>query len=117
VLKAAPTSSDPVQPDTVWVGTIQQGGRALHTTIRITGRIKSNITGHIHFKGRAGAGRLSFEGTVTDGRIISWITDRLEGEVTFPGLYIGRIENDTIEGEWRVPSWKQYDRFSVKLVK
>jgi hypothetical protein len=111
------TDSDPVQPNTVWEGIIKQDDQDYPTTIYIKERLRNNIKGEIHFIGQMGVGQLSFEGTVTDGRTVSWITDRIRGNVTFPGLYTGKVENNMITGEWRVPRWNQYDRFSVKLKK
>jgi hypothetical protein len=106
---------DPVQPKTVWKGEIHQEGEVFPTTIYVNDRDKDRIKGEIHFKTQGGLCQLTFQGNVIDGRTVAWITDKKEGEVTFPGLYIGKIDGSSITGVWQVPSAQQYDRFSVKL--
>ena len=69
----------------------------------------------MHFKFGGELCQLTFQGNVVDGRTVVWITDKKAGNVTFPGLYIGKVEGKTISGTWQVPSANQYDRFSVKL--
>lgn len=59
---------------------------------------------------------LSFQGgerIVAGERIVVWITDRQSGNVTFPGLYIGQVNGDTLSGTWEVPSVGQFDTFEV----
>ena len=47
------------------------------------------------------------------GEVIAWITDKKKGPVTYPGLYVGRIDGDRIAGTWQVPSARQHDEFSL----
>jgi hypothetical protein len=107
---------DPLRADTVWKGEIHQGTEVLTTTIYIKERDKDRIRGEIHFKSpRGNLAKLTFQGNVVDGRTVAWITDKKEGNVTYPGLYIGTIKEKTLSGVWQVPSDGQYDTFSVEL--
>jgi hypothetical protein len=111
----AADDKDPVQPMTVWKGAIRQDNEVFPTTIYFNSRVKDRIKGEVHFKSGGDLHKLTFDGNVVDGRTVVWITDRKEGDVTFPGLYIGKVKGKTISGTWQVPSAKQYDRFTVKL--
>jgi len=111
----AADDKDPVQPKTVWKGEIRQDNEVFPTTIYFNSRVKDRIKGEVHFKRDGDLQKLTFEGNVVDGRTVVWITDKKEGDVTFPGLYIGKVKGKTISGTWQVPSAKQYDRFAVKL--
>lgn len=61
--------------------------------------------------GRTGV--LTFEGMIV-GDQVSWITDKKRGDVTFPGLYVGTLKEDSLTGIWRVPSFGQRDKFELK---
>jgi hypothetical protein len=112
----ADDEKDPVQPKTVWKGEIRQEGEDFPATIYINGRDNERIKGEVHFQDWHGDEcKLTFHGNVVDRQTVVWITDKKEGNGTFPGLYIGKVKGDTISGTWQVPSAKQYDRFSVKL--
>jgi hypothetical protein len=107
---------NPLQANTVWKGEIRQRTKVFPTTIYINERNNEHIRGEIHFKTERGLYKLTFQGNVVEGRTVAWITDKKEGLVTFPGLYIGTIKGKSIAGVWQVPSAGQYDTFSVKLV-
>jgi hypothetical protein len=106
---------DPLRADTVWKGEIRQGTETFPTTIFIQQRDKDRIRGEIHFKTESGLNKLTFQGNVVEGRTVAWITDKKEGNVTYPGLYTGTIKGKTLSGNWQVPSAGQYDTFAVKL--
>ena len=106
---------DPLAANTVWKGEIRQGTEVFPTTIYIKERDKDRIRGEIHFKTDRGVNKLTFQGNVVEGRTVAWITDKKEGTVTFPGLYIGTLKGKSLSGVWQVPSAGQYDTFSVKL--
>lgn len=105
-----------LQPDTVWKGEIDQGNGSFPTTIYIQHREKDRIKGEIDFQTTNGLNKLAFQGNVIGGDTVVWITDKLAGNVTYPGLYIGKIDGNRISGTWQVPSVGQYDQFSVSLV-
>jgi hypothetical protein len=111
----ADNENSPIQPNTVWKGEIRQDRDAFPAAIYFQSRDKDRIKGEVHFTFQGDTCKLTFEGNVVDGRTVVWITDKKEGNVTFPGLYIGKVEGKTITGTWQVPSAKQYDRFSVTL--
>jgi hypothetical protein len=105
--------------NTSWKGEIQihQGGVVLPTTISFEERDGDRIKGEIRWTSLGKSSALSFQGNIVDGSRVVWITDKKEGDVTYPGLYIGKIEGDSISGTWQVPSAGQYGRFQVKLTK
>lgn len=106
--------ADALQQGTIWQGSIHQGADAFPTTISITGRTGERITGEIQFSvGDGAANVLTFQGNVVDAGTVTWITDRKAGNVTYPGLYIGKVAGNRISGVWQVPSAGQYDRFDV----
>ena len=70
------------------------------------GAIITEVTFSLH-----GLGLFTFEGVVV-GRHLAFVTDRRRGSVSFPGLYIGQIEKQTIHGWWQVPSCSQEGEFS-----
>lgn len=109
--------TDALTVGSVWKGEIRQGNSAFPTTIYIRGREKVRIHGEIHFRVGAEVNKLVFQGDIVDGRTVAWITDKLEGNVTFPGLYIGTLKGSSLSGTWQVPSVGQYDTFAVKLEK
>ena len=111
----AADDKDPVQPKSVWKGEIRQEGQVFPAAIFINERDEDRIKGEVNFKFNGELCKLTFQGNVVDGHTVVWITDKKEGNVTFPGLYIGKIEGRTLSGTWQVPGAKQYDRFSVKL--
>jgi hypothetical protein len=104
-----------VQAKTVWKGEIRQDGEVFPATVYINDRDKGRIKGEVHFESNGELHKLTFQGNVVDRQTVVWITDKKEGNVTSPGLYIGKVEGKTISGVWQVPSANQYDRFSVKL--
>jgi hypothetical protein len=108
--------SDLIQPNTVWKGQIEHGAEIFPTAIFIQQRNRDRVTGEIHFGWGQRLNKLTFQGNIVDGNIIVWITNKKEGNVTFPGLYIGKINGNRISGSWQVPSANQYDRFSVVLL-
>ncbi|HUS24609.1 MAG TPA: hypothetical protein VM369_06650 [Candidatus Binatia bacterium] len=114
-LAGAALAADPLQPNSVWRGEIRQGSAAFATTIYIKARDQDRVRGEIHFKVGDAVNKLTFQGDVIEGRTVAWITDRKEGAVTYPGLYVGTLSENTLSGTWQVPSAKQYDRFTVKL--
>lgn len=99
----------------MWKGEIRQGTEVFPTTIYINERNKDRIRGEVHFTSDDQLNKLTFHGNVIEGGKVAWITDKKEGSVTFPGLYIGTIKGKTLSGVWQVPSADQYDIFSVKL--
>ena len=111
----AADEKDLVQPKTVWKGEIRQDGDVFPATIYINERDKERIKGEVHFKADGELFKLTFQGNVVGRDTVVWITDKKEGNVTFPGLYIGKVQGKTISGSWQVPSAMQYDRFSVTL--
>jgi hypothetical protein len=107
---------DLLQPDTIWKGEILQGGAAFATTIFIQNRESDRIKGEIDFEVEHEFYKLTFQGNVIGDDLVVWITDKLSGNVTYPGLYIGKVVGNQISGTWQVPSAGQYDQFSVSLV-
>src|SRR5262245_38166826 len=108
-------AKDPLQAKSVWRGEIRQDAEVFPTIIFIHQRDKDRIKGEIQFTSDGELHKLTFEGNVLEGGKVAWITDKKEGSVTFPGLYIGTIKGKTLSGVWQVPSAGQYDTFSVKL--
>jgi hypothetical protein len=108
-------NSDLIQSRTIWKGKIQQGAEIFPATIFIQARNGDRLKGEIHFGAMSNPNKLTFQGNVIDSKTVVWITDKKEGNVTFPGLYIGKINGSSIKGVWQVPSANQYDLFSVKL--
>jgi len=106
---------DVLKARTVWKGEIRQGSGAFPATMYIHERDGDRIRGEIHFTSRDELCKLTFQGNVIEGGKVAWITDKKEGSVTFPGLYVGTIKGTTLSGVWQVPSAGQYDTFSVKL--
>jgi uncharacterized protein (TIGR02996 family) len=60
-------------------------------------------------------GKFSFAGAVLCGRLLAFVTDRLEGPVMTPGLYLARREGDALEGTWRVPLYRDQGTFRLTL--
>lgn len=113
--EARAAEKGPVQPKTVWKGEIRQDGAVFPATVYINERDQERITGEVHFTAGGELCKLTLQGNVVDEKTVVWITDKKEGNVTSPGLYIGKVDGKTISGTWQVPSANQYDRFSVKL--
>jgi hypothetical protein len=111
----AGNGKDSFQAQTVWKGEIRQDGQIFPTMIYVTSRNGARVRGEIHFRTSSGLCKLTFQGNVVDGRRVVWITDKKSGNVTYPGLYLGKIEGNRITGVWQVPSADQYDSFSVSL--
>jgi hypothetical protein len=107
---------DLIQANTVWRGQIDYGAEIFPTTIFIQQRNRDRVSGEIHFSRGQHLGKLTFQGNIVDKNTIVWITHKKAGNVTFPGLYIGKITGNKISGSWQVPSANQYDRFSVVLL-
>ncbi len=107
---------DYLNAKTVWNGQIQQDDETFSAKIFIHQRDGDRIKGEIHFRTQSGLNKLTFQGNILENNTVVWITDKKEGNATFPGLYIGKIEGKIISGTWQVPSANQYDKFSVKLV-
>jgi hypothetical protein len=107
--------TDPLQMNSVWSGEIHQGTAVFRTTIYILGRDKDRVRGEIHFQTTGGLNKLTFQGNIVDGHTVAWITDKKEGAVTFPGLYVGTLKENSVSGIWQVPSAGQYDTFAVTL--
>lgn len=115
---AAQDASDALQAQTIWKGEIRQGSQSFPTTIYVVSRTNDRVRGEIDFTVPGGGlDKLSFQGNVIEGRIVTWITDKIAGNVTYPGLYFGVISNNSINGTWQVPSAGQYDSFSVQKIK
>ncbi len=104
---------DPLQVNTVWRGEIRQDNDSWPTVMIVRSRDGQKITGEVHFSASSGLCKLSFIGTV-DGNIIAWMTDRIDGNVTYPGIYLARIHGTGIAGTWHVPSARQFGRFTLK---
>ena len=94
---------DPVQPDTVWKGEIYQGNNSFAATLHIQQREGDRIRGELDFVTNGGLNKLAFQGNIVDGDVVVWITDKIAGNVTYPGLYIGKIEGDKISGLGKSP--------------
>src|SRR5262245_35993230 len=105
--------ADALQAGTEWVGAIRQGSDEFPTTIYILERSRERIRGEIHFMVGDAEGVLTFQGQVIDGHTVAWITDKKSGNVSYPGLYLGTLKDDTLAGTWQVPSAGQYDGFSL----
>lgn len=43
------------------------------------------------------------------------MTDKVSGDVTYPGLYDGAVGGNALAGTWEVPSAGQFDTFFVRL--
>jgi hypothetical protein len=111
----ADDEKDALKAKSVWKGKIRQGADVFPATIYVNEREKDRIRGEVHFASGGKLPKLIFQGNVIEGGKVAWITDKKEGNVTFPGLYIGTIKGNTLSGIWQVPSAGQYDTFSVKL--
>lgn len=99
---------------TLWQGHIRQGEECFAASVVIWERGEERVEGEIRFTSPMGESQLTFEGRVVDRNTIVWITDKKDGPVTYPGLYVGRIDGDHISGTWQVPSANQYDRFALE---
>ena len=106
---------DPLRQGSRWKGEILQGNQTFPTTIYISNRSGERIKGEIDFTTSSGLSKLTFQGNIIDRNTVAWITDKKEGNVTYPGLYVGKISGNQISGIWQVPSAGQYDRFTVTL--
>jgi hypothetical protein len=106
---------DLIRAGSAWKGEIRQGESAFPATFYFTERNKERIRGEIHFQTPEEWCQLTFQGNIIDGQQVAWITNRKAGNVTSPGLYIGKLDGKSIVGVWQVPSAGQYDSFSVKL--
>jgi hypothetical protein len=110
-----PKNRDRLSAGSVWKGVCFQGDRVFGIQVKITKRTANDLWGEIDLDFRDGcAGKLTFEGMV-EGDRVSWITDKKAGDVTFPGLYVGTLEGKSLSGVWRVPTFRQRDKFVLKL--
>ena len=81
------------------------------TSVRVAARSGSRVEGRQECRFGHGTGRWSFSGVVLAGRA-TYVTDRLSGSVTFPGLYEGEVSDAQVVGRWRVPSCYQEGEFA-----
>jgi uncharacterized protein (TIGR02996 family) len=97
---------------TSWRGEVEQDGRIFPTLMRVFRRRGNVIEGDMRCKFDVDRfGRFSYDGVVI-GPYVAFVTDRKSGTVSYPGLYIGRIEEETIKGWWQVPCYFQKGEFS-----
>jgi hypothetical protein len=86
----------------------------------ITDRTRNAVCGTLYmdFRSRLGYpvhGRFSFEGVLLFGRHLALVTDRIEGPVSVPGLYLARRQQGGLfEGTWRVPRHNQEGTFRLR---
>ncbi len=113
----AQQAQDLIRAGSRWQGEILQGNQRFPTTILVTERTGERIRGEVHFSVGSRLNKLTFQGNVIDNSTVIWITDKKEGNVTYPGLYLGKVNGNQISGIWQVPSAGQYDRFVVTLVR
>jgi hypothetical protein len=103
--------SDPFVVGARFRGTVEQDVSVFPSEFRITGRRGNRVEGQQKCRFRHGTGRWSFSGIVLANRI-AYVTDRLSGYVTYPGLYQGEFAGDVAMGSWQVPSYYQGGTFS-----
>jgi hypothetical protein len=113
--RAKAQADDPFRLGSHWKGQILQGSQSFPTTIYISDRTGDRIKGEIDFL-TSELNKLTFQGNIVGHNTVVWITDKKEGNVTYPGLYFGTISGNQLSGTWQVPSANQYDRFTVSLV-
>ncbi len=103
---------DLFQPGSVWKGEIHQDGDVFKASCTIRERNRERLKGDLEFTTPRGSrGELTLEGKIVDGSTVAWITDKKAGDVTYPGLYLGKLTGREFTGTWQVPSANQYDRF------
>jgi uncharacterized protein (TIGR02996 family) len=99
---------------TVLRGRLDRGGREFPATVLITARAGSRLAGSQTCRFRPGTGRWSIDGVVAAGWV-AYVTDRMSGSVTYPGLYLGEVADGLVVGRWRVPSYDQEGEFSLEV--
>jgi uncharacterized protein (TIGR02996 family) len=104
--------------DSVWRGELRHDGFRFPTTLTVLRRRGNTLTGRLDedFSSRLGPGvrgAFSFEGAVL-GRRLAFVTDRLDGPVSTPGLYQAERDGKHLPGTWRVPRYGQQDTFTLK---
>lgn len=120
---AAPAQGEEANPflrATVWTGSIAQGSDRFPATFRIAPIEDARLKGEIVFSIDGTEMKLSFQGALRKAggqRIVAFITDKVSGDVTYPGLYVGSVQGNVLAGTWEVPSAGQFDTFAVTLVK
>jgi hypothetical protein len=104
---------DAFRANSIWKGMIRQDDRLFMATLVVISRDLNKVSGRLEWTvDESGeARRLSFAGKILEGTYLAFITDKLEGRVTFPGLYFGKLEGRTFSGTWQVPGWAQFDAF------
>jgi uncharacterized protein (TIGR02996 family) len=104
--------SDPLQAATTWKGQVEQNSRIFPTRMQVRRREGNFITGEMRCQFESGAGEWTYEGVVM-GPHVAYVTDRKSGSVTYPGLYLGRLDGVKFTGRWRVPSFSQEGDFRL----
>lgn len=111
--------ASPFAKATVWKGSITQGTTSFPATFNIEPVRAGRLRGEITFSIDGTTMKLAFQGALRNAggqRIVAIITDKVLGDVTYPGLYVGSVQGNTLAGTWEVPSAGQFDTFAVKLV-
>lgn len=99
-----------------WRGTVKQGSKTFGLDFTVSERTGDRFTGRLRLDFNDGrVGFLKIQGAI-DGKKIDWVTDRISGDVTYPGYYNGDLDNGSISGIWRVPTWNQCDEFCADLI-
>ena len=82
------------EPDLIrvgaWQGEVEQDVRIFPTTALVLGRQANTFTGEMRCRIGREVGHFSFRG-VTAGRFLAYVTGRVSGPITYPGLYIGEV--------------------------
>jgi uncharacterized protein (TIGR02996 family) len=102
---------DPLPAQSRLRGTVKQDGAVFPTVIEIRGREGNLVQGRQECEFGHGTGKWSFSGVVLAGWF-AYVTDRLSGSVTFPGLYQGKLTGQKVAGQWKVPSHGQGGKFA-----
>jgi hypothetical protein len=98
----------------VWTGHIRQDDESFPTTVFMWERDEGLLEGEIYFTTPEGLCELTFAGRIVDENTLVWITDRKTGDVTYPGLYVSKLDGHRIVGTWQVPSANQCDQFYLE---
>lgn len=116
---ASSAEANPFARSTIWKGSITQGTTTFPATFNIEPVHEGRLKGEITFSIDGNKMKLAFQGALRNvggQRIVAIITDKVSGDVTYPGLYVGSVQGNTLAGTWEVPSAGQFDTFAVKLV-
>jgi uncharacterized protein (TIGR02996 family) len=121
VADVASPGQDMVQPGSRWHGELNQPPYAFPTVLTISTRRGNVFTGEMSqdfsaLYGTAVSGRFYFEGAVLAGRVVAFITNRVERAGIFPGLYIANLsrKNRALAGTWRVPRYDLEGTFALE---